>query len=95
MSKTHLLTYQDCLFVSITKTYSKKIGVLIRFMKFLSPEVARYLYKSTILPCMEYCCYVGADDSSCNLDMLDKLQKWVCGTIDQTLAASLEPLGHY
>ena len=33
---------------------SKKIGALIRSMKFLSPEVALYLYKSTIRSCMEY-----------------------------------------
>ena len=46
--------------VSIAKTASKKIGVLIRSMKFLSPEVALYLYKSTIRPCMEYCCHVWA-----------------------------------
>ena len=31
--------------VSIAKTASKKIGALIRSMKFLSPEVALYLYK--------------------------------------------------
>ena len=37
--------------VSIAKTASKKIGALIRSMKFLSPEVALYLYKSTIQPC--------------------------------------------
>ena len=29
---------------------SKKIGALIRSMKFLSPEVALYLYKCTICP---------------------------------------------
>ena len=29
--------------ISITKTASKKIGALIRSMKFLSPEVALYL----------------------------------------------------
>ena len=34
--------------VSIAKTASKKIGALIRSMKFLSPEVALYLYISTI-----------------------------------------------
>ena len=34
--------------ISIAKTVSKKIGVLIRSMKFLSPEVALYLYQSTI-----------------------------------------------
>ena len=36
--------------ISIAKTVSKKIGALIRSMKFLSPEVALYLYKSTIQP---------------------------------------------
>ena len=39
--------------VSIAKTASKKFRALIRSMKFLSPEVALYLYKSTIRPCME------------------------------------------
>ena len=39
--------------ISIAKTPSKKIGALIRSMKFLSTEVALYLYKSTIRPCME------------------------------------------
>ena len=34
--------------ISITKTASKKNGALIRSMKFLSPEVALYVYKSTI-----------------------------------------------
>ena len=34
--------------ISIAKTASKKIGALICSMKFLSPEVALYLYK---LPC--------------------------------------------
>ena len=44
--------------ISIAKTASKKIGALIRSMKFLSPKVALYLYKSTIRPGMEYCCHV-------------------------------------
>ena len=44
--------------ISVAKTASKKIGVLIRSMKFLSPEVALCLYKSTIHPCMEYCCHL-------------------------------------
>ena len=39
--------------ISITKTAFKKIGALIRSIKFLSPVVALYLYKSTIRPCME------------------------------------------
>ena len=58
---------------SIAKTSSKKIGVLIRSVKFLSPEVALYLYKSTIRLCMEYCWHVWAGASSCYLELLDKL----------------------
>ena len=34
--------------ISIAKTASKKIGALIRSAKFLSLEVALYLYKSNI-----------------------------------------------
>ena len=61
--------------ISIAKTASKKIGALIRSMKFLSPEVALYLYKSTIRLCMEYCCHVWAGARNCYLELLDKLQK--------------------
>ena len=38
--------------ISTAKTASKKIGALIRSMKFLSPEVSLYLYRSIIRPCM-------------------------------------------
>ena len=81
-------------FISIAKTASKKIGALIRSMKFLSPEVALYLYKSTIRPCMEYCCHVWAGAPSCYLELLDKLQKQICRTVGPSLAASLEPFSH-
>ena len=80
--------------ISIAKTASKKIGTLIRSMNFLSPEVALYLYKSTIRPCMEYCCHVWAGAPSCYLELLDKLQKRICRAVGPSLAASLEPLAH-
>ena len=79
---------------STAKTASKKIGALIRYIKFLSPKVALYLYKSTIRPCMEYCCHVWAGALSCYLKLLDKLQKRICRTVGPSLAASLEPLAH-
>ena len=63
-------------------------------MKFLSPEVALYLYKSTIRPCMEYCCHVWAGAPSCYLELLDKLQKRICRTVGYALASSLECLVH-
>ena len=81
--------------VSIAKTAPKKIGALICSMKFLSPEVALYLYKSTIQPCMEYCCHVWAGAPSCYLELLDKLKKRICRTVGPSLAASLEPLAHH
>ena len=79
---------------SNAKTASKKIGALICSMKFLSPEVALYLYRSTIDPCMEYCCHVWPGAPSCYLELLDKLQKQICRTVGPSLATSLEPLAH-
>ena len=61
--------------ISIAKSASKKIGALIRSMKFLSLEVALYLYNSTIRPCMKYCCHVWVGAPSCYLEFLDKLQR--------------------
>ena len=80
--------------VSIAKAVFKKIRALIRSIKFLSPEVALYFYKSTIPQCMEYCCHVWAGTPSCYLQFLDKLQKRSCRTVGPSLAASLEPLDH-
>ena len=80
--------------ISIAKTASKKIGALIRSMKFLSPEVALYLYRFTIHPCMEYCCHVWAGAPSCYLELLGKLQKRICRTVGPSLATFLEPLAH-
>ena len=80
--------------ISNAKTASKKIGTLICYMKFLSPEVALYLYKSTIHPCMEYCCHDWDGAPSSYLELLDKLQKRICRTVGPSLAASLEPLAH-
>ena len=78
----------------IAKTASKKIGALIRSMKFLSPEVALYLYKSAIGPCMKYCCHIWAGAPTCYLDLLDKLQKRISRIVGPLIAASLESLAH-
>ena len=44
-------------------------------MKSLTPEVALYLCKSTIQPCMKYFCNVWAGAPSYYLELLDKLPK--------------------
>ena len=80
--------------ISIAKTPSNKIGALILSMKFLSPEIALYLYKSTIHPRMECYFHIWAVAPSCYLELLDKLQKRICRTVGPSLAASLEPLAH-
>ena len=60
---------------------------MISSVKFLSSEVALYLYKSTIRPCIE-CCY------HFYLELLDKLQKRICRTVGPSLAASCKSLAH-
>ena len=89
-----LLNWIGAHIISIAKTTSKKVGALIRSMEFLSSEVPLYLCKSTIRPCVEYCCYIWAGAPSCFLELLDKLQKRICRTNSPSCAACLEPLAH-
>ena len=63
-------------------------------MKFLSPEVVLYLYKSTICPCMGCCCHIWPGAPSCYLELLGKLQKQICRTVGSSFATSLKPLAH-
>ena len=44
---------------------------------------------------MAYCCRVWAGAPSCYLELLGKLQKWICSTIGPSLTVSLEPLAHH
>ena len=53
-----------------------------------------YLCKFTTWPCIEFCFHVWTGAPSCYLELLDKLQKWICRTVGPSLAASLEPLAH-
>ena len=50
---------------------------------------------NTIQLCMEYCCKVLTGASSCYLDILDKLQRWISMTIDPSPGVSLEPLAYH
>ena len=92
LKKNRLLRYWNCLSIlNWTKalTLSRlprlpptKIGALPCCMKFLSPKTACCLYKSTILPWLEYCCHTSAGAASCYFDMLDKVQKSICRAVD-------------
>ena len=70
--------------ISIAKNGSKKIGALICSMKFL----LRLLCISIDLP------YAHAYNTSCYLELLDKLQKWICRTVGPSLTTSRELLAH-
>ena len=59
-------------------------------MQFLFPAVDLYLYKSTIRPYI----HVWTGAPNCYLELLDKLQKWICQTVGHLLAAYLEPLAY-
>ena len=67
---------------------------LIYFMKFLSPKVTLYLYKSTIWPCLEYCYHVLVCAPSCYLELFNKLQQQRCWPVGFLFATSLESLAH-
>ena len=84
-----------CFYIfSIAKTAFTNIGALIYSMKFLSSEVALYLYKSTVCQFIEYCCHIWAGAPNCCLALLDKLKKRICRTVGPSLATSLGPLPH-
>ena len=46
--------------ISIAKTASKNIAVVVCSVKCLPPEVTLYFYKATQRPCMEYCSVQGS-----------------------------------
>ena len=41
---------------------------------------------------MENCCHIWVGAPSCYLELLDKLEKWICRTVGPSLTASFEPL---
>ena len=72
-----------------------KVGSLYRAQRFLSPESILYLYKSTIRPCMEYCCHIwGGAPRSQGVDLLDRVQKRVVNLVGPELSADLHALSH-
>ena len=44
---------------------------------------------------MEYYCHVWVGGPSCYLELLDKLQKWICRTVGPSLTASLAASAHH
>ena len=75
--------------ISIAKTASNKFGTIIHLIKFVSPEVALYLYKSNIQPygillsCLGWGSYLLIYKND------------YAGLLGPSLSTSLEPLAHH
>ncbi len=79
---------------SIASSTARKVGSLSRARKFFSPESILQIYKSTIRPCMEYCCHIWSGAPSVCLGVLDRLQRRICNIVGPALASRLQSLFH-
>ena len=68
-----------------------KIGALICSMKFLTLEVALYLYKSTICSRMEQCCHVWFGAPIRYLELLESYKNRYAGLSVRHLIPLLNP----
>ena len=79
--------------ISFAKTVSKKIGTLIPFMKFIHLEsLCITIYLPYGLDEILLSCLTGAPN--CYLEMLDKVHKSMCRTVDPSLSAFFESSAH-
>ena len=77
--------------IQITKSASKKLGVLFRCKKFFSSVQLFKLYIGLIRPCLEYCSHVWG--SSPSVSLLDRVESKAIRLInDHALTSSLDPL---
>ena len=72
------------------KTASRKLKSWFVLLSFFLHRLLIISINLSLWPCMKYCCHTWADAPSRYLDILDKLQRWVCRTVFPTLVASLE-----
>ena len=76
------------------KSKFQKYWLLVPGKKNLTPDAILYIYKSTIRPCLEYCCHTWAGSPKCHISLLDKIQRRVFKLIGPELGSQLEPLSH-
>lgn len=71
----------------IVRSAANKFGSLFRARQFSSPESILPNYKSTICPCIEYCCYILSDASAIYI-YWNSWQIRVCNVIGPDLCIS-------
>ena len=57
-------------------------------------ESILYIYKSTIRPCLEYCCHIWAGAPISSLNILDRVQRRLFNLLGENLYSKLQPLSH-
>ena len=80
--------------MTTAKNVPNKKGVLTHPMRFPLCYLRLY-YKFTIKLCTIYCCNVWGGVPFCYLNMLGKIEKWVCKTVGPELIFSLDILAHF
>ena len=76
----------------LLKLAPRKLEPWFVLRSFFSLAVVLYLFKSTIWPCLEFCCCVWDGATNCYLELLDALQKRIYRTVSPLLAVSFETL---
>ena len=74
------LTFEDHVKYEHKKS-SKKLSILCKSREFLDGSTSLLLYKSLIVPYIDYCELVYMHTNAANLDKLQKIQNSACWTI--------------
>ena len=80
--------------VSVAKSAAMKVGSLLRCKGFFTQETILYLYKSTIRPCIEYCCHLWAGAPTSCLSLLVRIQQRICNVVEPNPSCKLDSLSH-
>ena len=79
--------------VNVAKAASKKLFVLRKSRKFLSPEDSLFLYKTQIRLMMEYCSFIWDRAAHSHIGLLDNIEKRALKLINcQSLTEHMESL---
>ena len=79
---------------SIALSAARKTASLYRARQHFSSESILHIYKSTIRPCLEYCCHIWGGAPYVHLELLDRIQRRISNIIGPDLSAKLQSLAH-
>ena len=86
------LTFNDHIDFAVSKA-SMKLVILRKSREYLDRKTAVFLYKSLVLPLMDYCSLVYTNTNEANLNRLQLVQNAACRTILQLKSVKCYPGG--